>query len=1573
MLTRLFKVLCGAAAAAAIGCAGSGSGAEQGEEPAGEAVSAERAEYPSGNTVFAHVVAIDQVYVYERFGAFNPAGMIYALRRDVVAADPERPIGPGNAMLRPDKRPRPLVLRVNVGDALDITFTNWLTPPGEPLPEPAPLTRDASIHVAGLQIRDIESLGGNVGRNPSSLAAPGETRTYRLFADREGTFLMHSAGAMAGGDAPGPPIRQAFSALFGAVHVEPRDAVAYRSQVTAAELAAASLGRNPDGTPRLDYEAIGADGEPILRITNDAGEIVHGDVNAIIAGYGDDPSSRDTTFREITVVFHDDLGAVNAFPELNLDTAFHSVRSGFGVNYGAASLGAAVLANRRRIGPTRACAECKFEEFFLSSWANGDPALNIERDELGNAVRALYPDDPSNVHHGYLGDPVWFRNVHAGPRETHVFHLHAHQWLRTPDDEDSDYIDSQTIGPGAAFTYQLRYGAGNRHLTPGDSIFHCHLYPHFAQGMWGLLRVHDVFEAGTQDRALPDGELAAGTPTPAVVPLPGRAMAPMPTYAPTRVELPGGERVIREAMPGYPFYIAALAGHRASQPPRDMEHDGGLPRHVVTSVPADGVDLGVRGEFDVQIHRANLKLLPADGTRAESAAMAFHAGQFPGAARAPERYGYPVRGYPAFTPEGDAALFLVNGRPPAPGAVYADPCPSRSPTRTYRAAYVQLDGVVNGAGWHDAQLRTTILEGDYHATRDGAKAPEPLFIRARSGDCVVFHATNLLPSALQADDFQIYVPTDTTGQHIHLVKYDVIASDGGANGFNYEDGTFTADEVLERIGAANALGGALAADGTLEEAGRRVHLAAEEHPTLDGAPRGAQITTQRFWADPIVNTHGRDRTLSTAFTHDHFSPSSHQHHGLYAGLVVEPAGSTWRDPETGALLGERSDGGPTSYRADILFPAGDPRRPFREFNLMLADYSLVYDECGRPVNPPTFVRAPLPLAIVHPPDALLREVISWRDPGTQLINYRNEPIPLRIAERRCAADEVAQRAGEAGEMHNVFSSRVHGDPSTPLLRAYPGDHTMVRLVHAAQAEQHVFSIHGRKWLRESASPDSGYVNGQPIGVSEKMDLDLTDDVVSGAAPAGGVDYLYQSAATDDLWDGMWGLLRVHGERVPDLLPLPGAPEHAGATPAPVCPPDAEVRRYVVHAITARGNLPGGRLTYNEEFGFYDPDALLFVREEDLGALRAGKLQPEPLLLRAAAGDCVEVTLVNDLPEELPKTPHWNYNPPIVDGFNTNQVRPSNHVSLHPQLVAYDVSTSDGANVGRNPPQTVPPGQRRTYTWYAGEVTSGPDGVVWRPLELGAVNLKDMADVVNHGMHGAIGALVVEPEGAVWYEKPGLHAQAWVAHGGEGRGAQWFRELVLVYQAEVGLHTDEERFQCADPSWNCGTALANLGGEIDWDVSGQEAFNYRSEPIWARLGVRPETRLGSLVELDQSEVFSSAAHGDPATPVFEVGRWDKLRVRVLFPSGHRRQLAFSLWGHEWPHNPWALGSASRAMGENPTSFAIGVQSGIGPMTAWNINPFYRAGGRFGVPGDRLYNEQNSVELAGGQWGLVRVLP
>src|ERR1051325_5960028 len=158
------------------------------------------AQTPSCNrTITADVVASAKVYTYNRFGAFNPAGMMYALRRDVSPITGAT-LSPGNVQLRQGKRPRPIVLRINQGDCLLVTFTNYLTNDRQDVddinainqpdkqtsrrlpekldPNDEPVTRYASIHVNGLDYVDgISSDGANVGQNVSSLAAPGQTRT----------------------------------------------------------------------------------------------------------------------------------------------------------------------------------------------------------------------------------------------------------------------------------------------------------------------------------------------------------------------------------------------------------------------------------------------------------------------------------------------------------------------------------------------------------------------------------------------------------------------------------------------------------------------------------------------------------------------------------------------------------------------------------------------------------------------------------------------------------------------------------------------------------------------------------------------------------------------------------------------------------------------------------------------------------------------------------------------------------------------------------------------------------------------------------------------------------------------------------------------------------------------------------------------------------------------------------------------------------------------------------------------------------------------------------------------------
>jgi hypothetical protein len=1578
----------------------------------------------------ADVVALDQPFFYNRLGAVNPSGMIYALRRDIVPSDSSLGLAPGKVQLRRDKRPRPIVLRMNVGDCLTINFQNLLAP--VPVDNDQPATRTAGVHVIGAQlVNSILDDGSNVGRNQSSLVGPGGTATYTIYAEREGNHLLYSTAATTGGEGDGGSLAMG---LFGSVNVEPRNAEWYRSQLTAEELQLATTGTTPDGHPIINYDAVYPAGHrfaglPILRILQ-GNKIVHSDLNAIITGpnrgrfpAGTFPPNRtepdrDQPFREFTVVYHDEIQAIQAFPQFEdpvLTHTLHSVRDGFAINYGTGGIGSEILANRFGVGPMYNCTECKFEEFFLSAWTVGDPAQIVDvpantRDGSGNlitgpkATKVFFPDDPSNVHHSYINDHVKFRIVHAGPKEHHIHHLHAHQWLQTPDDSNSTYLDSQALGPGYSFTAEITYnGSGNRNKVVGDAIFHCHFYPHFAQGMWELWRSHDVFERGTPldgngrpvpgTRAMPDGEIAAGTPIPAIVPLPTLAMAPMPE---AQVQIVNGQvQVTGSGNPGYPFFVAALAGHRPPHPPLDTIDDGGLPRHVISGGTTHHVE--TRLDFSKELLTAQAEARPENGTPVEIAAMNYHA----------------QRMHPSFTPEGAAASFITNGLPPKPGAPYADPCINDAgqavgSPRLYKAAVIQLDVKFNKAGWHFPQSRMLALWQDVQATKLGTRPPEPLFFRANTNDCITFQHTVLTPNVYELDDFQVRTPTDVMGQHIHLVKFDVTSSDGSGNGWNYEDGTFSPDEVIERINAINQTGGLKIFGGPTKTA-----LTAKPHPFF--GTLGAQTTVQRWFADDTLNNNGVDRTLRTVFTHDHFGPSTHQQIGLYAGLVTEPQGSTWKHNETGQPFYTRADGGPTSWQAVIMKNSGTgPNDSYREFLLEFADFQLAYqagggvDGNGKPVpdparviNPPAKDEVGLPFLVEKaqqcPGGAPLPcpEAIAAADPGTMSINYRNEPLPLRVRD----PNTNTQAAGVQGDLSHVYRSDVlradpnfnvqptfyptltadvhPGDPFTPLIRAYEDDNVQVRILVGAHEEGHNFGIHGIKWKHQPGTPDdpaavnnSGYRNNQMMGISEHFEF-LVPKLPRRLDPTNTfADYLYfPGASVDDQWNGLWGLVRAYKVPRPDLVQLLNnltlntdflnASDLNG-----VCPRTAPVRSFNVTAVSARDALPGGTLVYNPRQNqggqLHDPTAIMFVRSSDLDA--SGRLLPgvpqEPLVLRASSGECLNVTLNNRLPVVPPDLDGFNTMPMLIEHFNANQVKPSNEVGLHPQLVMFDVTRSNGVNVGLNPVQTIAPGGRITYQWYAGDLSPNSNGVaITTPIEFGATNLSS-SDPIKHSNKGAFGALIIEPSGAIWTEDGLSRAQATVAKP----DGTTFREFVLMFQNDLNLRRGAGN----------GTAVPVLAEEEDNEDTGQKAFNYRTEPLWKRMGFEPDTPLTTTRGFDFTNVLSNMqVGGDPVTPIFTARAGQDVRFRVLMAAGHQRNNVFNLHGHIWEEEPYQQNST--VIGTNPLSEWKGAQYGVGPGSHFDVLLKRAAGSVFKVPGDYLFRSQQSFQFDGGLWGIFRVSP
>ncbi len=1685
-------------------------------------------------TMHADVVAFDQPMMINRLGTNRPEGMIYALRGDVVPIDKGKDLAPGNVQLRPDKRPRPLVLRVNVGDCLRIDFQNFLA--SQPTSPQQPVTRSASIHVTGLEpATAITDDGFDAGANPNGQVAPPDKMTYTLYAPAEGTYLLYSPA----GDFNGFNTTQQMAGLFGAVNVEPKGAEWYRSQVSQAALARAITGYQ-NGQPKINYD--------VLSMTK-GDEIVASDLTALITGKnhgrfdkGSRPTpnptllpDREAPFREITSIYSESLDLVQAFPDYYTHAGTNLVVSGggdgFAINYGASGIVNEILANRLKIGPSADCPECKFEEFFLSSWPGGDPGivvdipanLNCADNWLSNMAtaapvpppsgsppntpstavsmsnwgtggcrnsqearlkptKAFYPDNPSNVYHAYLGDHTVFRVLHAGASVHHVHHHHAHQWLFAPEQPGSSYLDSQAIGPGSTFSMELVYaGAGNQNLTAGDSIFHCHFYPHFASGMWALFRVHDTLELGTAlgtdgrpapgSRALPDPEIMTGTPTPAVVPLPTYAMAPVPAV----VEIKDGQVHFAQAPtsnPGYPFFIPGLAGHRAPHPPlafasdQGQSLDGGLPRHLVLGGHVS-TEVHSQTDYTKNLDVIDAIRLPEDGTLVEKLAMKAHE----------------QRAHPGITPEGTPANFIETGAPRTSGAPFANPTPPDQAgvqRRLYKGADVQIDTVFNKAGWHYPQQRMMALWSDIKSLVDGTKPPEPLFVRANNGETVEYWQTNLVPSYYELDDYQVRTPTDIIGQHIHLVKFDVLAADGAANGFNYEDGTYSPQEVQDRISAINnnkpkglcipsglidALPGRSDVPRTCPAGSVRQQLTAKPIPALGPGPTGnnewvgAQATVRLWYVDPLKDL-PRERSYMTVFTHDHFSPSTHQETGLYGGVLIEPKGSTWTMPD-GTPLGQgRDDGGPTSYAANVVPPQGGPEKSYREFALAWADTQLVYGNASRsqPDCYPTGATAPgcvapnpttgytgwtdIPNATNPAKSSGVNQPLIIADFGSGMfsMNYRNEPLPLRLN----GAAPNAPQAGDAAWSYasipgrnaqfavqpaggsninpactgsscfifpkkpispvvgpasgisdvSVSSAMKNEDPYTPLLRAYPQDPVQIRLLSGGFTTMHDVITHGLPWKFEPYNPNSGWRESQLALLSEHFELHVS--------PPRSGDYLYSTSASyEGMSNGLWGLLRAYDTPQSDLKPLSSNPTPASL---PFTPPQLSqqcgngtpcLRQFAVTALTIAQALgTGAALTYNGRgltlaSGFAtnevlnDPQAIIYVRDEDLqcrayapGCAAGGMLKPgvkvEPLVLRVAAGDVVQVTLTNavDTTASTFTTALSGQRPsgvPYSNPYANINLLPSTHVGLHPQLLALDVASGNGVNLGNNQVSTVPPGTSRTYTWYAGTIEAGPDGKPKAtPVEFGAVNLMP-SDPLNHAYRGLFGGLVVEPAGSSFVEDPDSHMSATVSP----KDGVPFRDFVLIGQDNVDILLN------GLSNYTAGNALS--------------AVNYRTEPAiyrygqslansgasvanWSNLVAGDLATLGGVnwASVDTSQYISNAlTGGDPQTPIFSAPAGMPVRFRLLHAGGNGdNQQVFELSGHVWQAEPYI--NNSTAIGDNKTSPFVGVTSGYGVTSHFDV-VIASAGGAGKVPGDYVYRTWTADQFQVGFWGLFRVTP
>ncbi|HAP20040.1 MAG TPA: copper oxidase [Lachnospiraceae bacterium] len=402
-------------------------------------------------TRYYDIEAIEIPIVYNKYGDYDPNGLLYVLKKDAQRIREGALRNFSQEIPQPYEDVKPLVIRANAGEKVVISFSHSLN-------------RELSIHVLGMAYDVQTSDGANVGFNQSTTTR--NRITYTWYAAREGVYLFHDMG-----DTKSSEEGTNIHGLFGAIIVESPQS-RWLDPQTGAELESGLFADiYPPGKP---------------------------------------------AFREYAVFFHDELEIrdKNGKPPTDPHTGLPA--STTGISYRSEPM--------RNRPPLTDEHSDSGEDISMSSWVYGDPAPPILR--------------------AYVGDPAKIRLIHGGVKETHVFHLHNHQWRLEGENPVSTILDSITLSPQECYTLDILHGAGSLTETIGDVIFHCHLYPHFHEGMWTLWRIHDQLEDGT-------GELPDGTKIPPLLPLMDRASPPPKD----------------EDHPGYPDFINGTFGQRPLQPP----------------------------------------------------------------------------------------------------------------------------------------------------------------------------------------------------------------------------------------------------------------------------------------------------------------------------------------------------------------------------------------------------------------------------------------------------------------------------------------------------------------------------------------------------------------------------------------------------------------------------------------------------------------------------------------------------------------------------------------------------------------------------------------------------------------------------------------------------------------------------------------------------------------------------------------------------------------------------------------------------------------------------------------------
>jgi manganese oxidase len=934
--------------------------------------------------------------------------------------------------------------------------------------------------------------------------------------------------------------------------------------------------------------------------------------------------------------------------------------------------------------------------------------LNLEEHEKSHAYSSSMFGDPATIiPQGYLGDPTKFRVVHGGAELFHIYHLHGggDRWRANPEADptnyyadtglhkepvevsNSDRVDAVNTGPGESFNAEIEGGAGGVQQAAGDFLFHCHIAEHYPSGMWGLWRVFDTLQPG---------------------------LAPLP------------DRLDEEWLPPTAVTSDQLIGKQ--MPDGTILTKDNLAAWIAPQLPPQGIAIGSQDAavWDWTVDNTNpeapVYLGEPEPTFAETPnfteGVPGHFGSRPGdlfVGSRPEILFNPYNGRPAWPmirPHLDRrppfAANLHTGTPwlgetadvpPTPGVV--DPwaaredglCPAAAPINKFNVVAVQTPVDVTPRKSDPGGLLFTLAENK-DALLAGQMKKEPLAIRMNVGECGAITLTS------EETDKATFGGFAKVEMHIHHVQFDPSGSDGTSIGYSFEHSIrpYTIEDTKLAVAAAKdstsvtvnridpkyrpgvAFGVGLGKDSIEEATIVSVNAAtktivldrplASSHAAGEGA--GIEFIRYRWYADAL---------LDNIFWHDHVDGIHGWGHGGVGMLIIEPKGSTYHDPTTGD--------------------------PVRSGNIV--------DIHSHPYIDGTY--HPLAKGLV---EGSFREMVIWTIDDNPVTD---STINLHAAPFSDRGTDPSLR----------FSSYKYGDPTTPLLRAYPGDPVVIRAIHVGPTIDS-FRVDGHHFFVEKRNETADGIKSRVTdtihsGVSERYTL-ILDGGAGGISRQAG-DYLYHNGIARRFRQGAWGILRVLPKGSPGLQPLPdnAAPPGTYVQPAVTnsrppatvdpgnpCPADSTPKAVAISAVDVPNSIQGTSGSNGTSTSLNGAITAAYVMTSNAAVAKA-KGVTEPLVVHVNLGDCLTINFTNQ--------------------------RKNERASM--AIGELDKSgSSSGVNVGFTSEQTVAPGASQTYRVYADT------------LSIESAVFSDFGGN-DTGKIGLYGAIVIGEKGA-WFTNPTTGAQ-----------------------------------------------------------------------------------------------------------------------------------------------------------------------------------------------------------------------